>query len=81
MNPVAITEDIRRLDLMLHGGIPLRADPDFGKEDMGHLDSVKSRSPDVRIPPTTQPVEPEFIIERYVITEDGVMVVEVAGAA
>ena len=70
MNPVEIEDDIRKLELLLYGGSPLRPDAVFGRDEMGHLDGVKARTPEVRVSPSIGDLAGELVIERFIITEN-----------
>jgi hypothetical protein len=76
VNPVEIEQDIRRLELMLTGGAPARQTANFGRDEVGLLDSVKSRAPEVRLAPSSHDTDTTFVLESYVITDDGRMRVE-----
>jgi hypothetical protein len=75
MNPTEIERDIRCLELMLYGGTPLRPDADFGMGEVGYFESVKARSPEVRVAVGRQTTEPEIVVESRIITREGKMVV------
>ena len=79
MNPVETEQNIRKLELMLYGGCPVRPDADYGRQQVGHMESVKSRSPEVRPATGSEQGEPESVAECYVTTEDGKMHVERPG--
>ncbi len=76
MNPVEIENDIRALEVMLHGGGPVRPVADFGRDEVGHFEDGKSRASDVRVAPGSRKGEPAVVVERRVRAEDGTMRIE-----
>lgn len=74
MNPVQTEDHIRNLELMLYGGRAVRAGCDYGRQESGHFDGVRSRSPEV-VPVEGAESDESAGGEQYVITEDGDMVV------
>jgi len=80
MNPVDTEKHIRKLELMLYGGVPPRPGADYGSQECGHLDGVSARCPDVHATLGNRESDPEFVVERYVVTSDGKMLVERPGS-
>lgn len=81
MNPIDIEDDIRCLELMLYGGTPLRPDADFGLGEVGYFESVKARSPEVRVALGGRTTKREIVVECRIITEEGKMVAGGPGQA
>ena len=71
MNSVELEQDIRDLELMLHGGGPLRPGVVFGRVGFGHFDGADVRAAEVRAVPATEEERPDSVLERYIIDADG----------
>ena len=76
MNPVEIENDIRALDVMLHGRGPVRPVADFGRDEVGRFEAGKSRAPGLRHSGKAKGANPRSLSSDFVITEDGKMRVE-----
>ena len=63
MNPIEIEQDIQDLELMLHGGGPLRSGAVFGRDESTHYEGARTRASEVYLSP--HPQQTDLIVEIY----------------